>query len=143
MSESTERNKQLVLRLYDEVLNQENKAAIDEIFAADVVLHDPFGGQMTGVDSFKGLLAMFDAAFPHHRATVQAVLADGDYVSVLHTHSGAHGGEFMGLPATGREVCISGVEVMRMQADRIVEFWRHDDDAGLLMQLGILPAPGA
>lgn len=140
---SSEQNKAVVQRLYAEVLNQENKAVIDEIFAQDVIIHDPFAGTNQGVAAFKQLLAGFDAAFPHHRATVHQVIGDGDYVSVLHTHTGRHDGPFLGLPPSGKEITIGGVEVMRMQDGKIAEFWRHDDDAGLLMQLGILPAPGA
>lgn len=136
-----EQNKAIARRLYDEVLNQENRAVIDEVFAPDVIIHDPFMGTLQGVNAFKQLLDMFDAAFPHHRAEVHQIIAEDDYVSVLHTHTGRHDGPFMGLPQTGTEVRIGGVEVMRLQQGQIVEFWRHDDDAGLLMQLGIVQSP--
>lgn len=138
---STEQNKATAQRLYDEVLNQENKAVIDELFAADVIIHDPFMGTLEGVEGFKQLLAMFDAAFPHHRAEVQQIVAEGDFVTILHVHTGQHAGSFMGMPPTGKAIRISGVEVMRLRNGQIVEFWRHDDDAGLLMQLGVIQAP--
>ncbi|MCS6937738.1 MAG: hypothetical protein RMJ55_10095 [Roseiflexaceae bacterium] len=44
------------------------------------------GDHLQGVEAFKGLLSMFDAAFPHHRVSIEAALAEGDYVTVLHTH---------------------------------------------------------
>lgn len=140
---STSQNKALVSRLYDEVINQENHAVIDEIYAANVTVHDPFMGTVSGVEAFKQLLGMFDAAFPHHRVQVHQLIAEGEYVSVIHTHTATHNGPFMGVPATGKTAVVSGVEVLRVVDGRIVEFGRHDDDAGLLMQLGILPAPQA
>ena len=140
---STSQNKALVSRLYDEVINQENHAVIDEIYAANVTVHDPFMGTVSGVEAFKQLLGMFDAAFPHHRVQVHQLIAEGEYVSVIHTHTATHNGPFMGMPATGKTAVVSGVEVLRVVDGRIVEFGRHDDDAGLLMQLGILPAPQA
>jgi steroid delta-isomerase-like uncharacterized protein len=136
---SIEQNKAIVRRIYDQVINQEQAAVIDETFAADVVVHDPFMGVVSGRDAFKQLLGMFDTAFPGHRVEVHTLIAEGDWVSVIHTHTALHTGPFMNLPPTGREVIVTGVEVFRLVDDRIVEFWRHDDDAGLLRQLGALP----
>jgi steroid delta-isomerase-like uncharacterized protein len=138
---STEQNKQVVSRTYEEVINQENHAVIDEIFAPDVVVHDPITGESHGAAAFKQLLGMFDAAFPHHRVSIENMTAEGDLVYVLHTHTATHGGPFMGLPPTGRQIVVNGIELFRMRDGKIVEFWRKDDDASMLMQLGILPAP--
>jgi predicted ester cyclase len=69
--------------------------------------------------------------------------AEGGYVYVLHTHLATHTGPFMHLAPTGRRVVVGGVEIFRLRDGKIVEFWRKDDDASLLMQLGILPAPAS
>jgi len=138
---STEHNKAIVQRIYDEVINQEHKAVIDEVFTHDVIIHDPFMGTQQGIATFKQLLGMFDTAFPHHRVEVHQLIAEGNYVSVLHTHIARHGGPFMGLPPTGKDIRVDGVEVLRLEKGKIAEFWRHDDDVGLLMQLGIIPEP--
>ena len=130
--------KAIVRRIYDQVINQEQAGVIDEIFAADVVVHDPFMGVVSGRDAFKQLLGMFDTAFPGHRVEVHQMIAEGDWVSVVHTHTALHSGPFMSLPPTGREIVVTGVEVFRLADSQIIEFWRHDDDAGLLRQLGVL-----
>lgn len=140
---SIEQNKNIVSRVFNELINQEDKSVIDQIFAADVVVHDPFMGTAHGVDAFRQLLGMFDAAFPGHRVTVEGMVGEGDFVSVLHTHTATHGGDFMGVPPTGRTGVVNGLELFRLENGRIVEFWRKDDDVSLLMQLGILPPPGA
>jgi steroid delta-isomerase-like uncharacterized protein len=140
---STEQNKAIVRRIYDELLNQENKAIIDEVYADNVIIHDPFMGTASGVDAFKQLLGMFDTAFPHHRVKVEQILAEGDYVSVLHTHTATHTGPFMNMPPTGKQVTVNGIELFRLKNGQIVEFWRKDDDVSLLMQLGAIPAPQA
>lgn len=138
---STEQNKAIVSRVYEELVNQERKDVIDEIFAPDAVIHDPFMGVAHGREAFKQLLAMFDAAFPRHRVQVHQMIAEGEWVSVVHTHTATHNGPFMGLPPTGRTVVVKGIEAMRLVNGQIVEFYRHDDDAGLLMQLGIVSQP--
>jgi steroid delta-isomerase-like uncharacterized protein len=136
---SLEENKAVVRRVYDELINQERKGVIDETFAANVIIHDSFMGMVNGRAAFAQLLGMFDGAFPGHRVEVHAVIAEGDWVSVVHTHTARHTGPFMEMPPTGREVVVPGVEVFRLENGRIVEFWRHDDDVGLLRQLGALP----
>lgn len=139
---STDQNIAVVRRIYEDVINRENKAALDDVIAPGIVVHDPFSGRTEGAEAFKGLLAFFDAAFPGHRVTVHRYIADGDSVAVLHTHYATHRGDFMGLPPTGRELVVDGIELFRLSEGRIAEFWRHDDDAGMLRQLGLLPAPG-
>lgn len=136
---SVERNKAVVSRLYDEVINLEMPSVINMIFAQDVVIHDPFMGTVHGVAAFHQLMAGFNCAFPNHRVDVHAIIGDGEWISVLHTHWATHTGPFLGAPGTGRSAKVSGVEIFRVVNARIVECWRHDDDAGLLMQLGLLP----
>ena len=80
---STEQNKAIVRRVYEELINQENKGIIDEVYASEVVIHDPFMGTMTGIAAFKQLFGVFDAAFPGHRVKVEQVVAEGDYESLF------------------------------------------------------------
>lgn len=140
---SSEANKVVVRRVFDEILNGDNRSIIDEVYAADVITHDPFMGTVTGIDAFKQLLATFDTAFPGHRVIVHHILAEGNLVAVVHTHTAKHTGQFMHLAPTGRDITVNGIEVFRMAGGKIAEFWRHDDDIGMMMQLGAIPAPQA
>jgi predicted ester cyclase len=140
---STHQNKAVVRRVYDELINQENGAVIDEIFGDEVVIHDEFMGTLTGVASFKQLMSLFDGAFPGHRVEVEAMIAEGPYVAVLHTHTATHTGPFMHISPSGKQILVNGIELFRLEAGKIVEFWRKDDDVSLLMQLGAMPAPAA
>jgi predicted ester cyclase len=72
---------------------------------------------------------------------VHDVIADGDRVAVRHTHRATHGGEFMDLPPTGKQVVVEGIEIFRLRDGRIAEFWHQDDLLSLLQQLGAIPAP--
>jgi steroid delta-isomerase-like uncharacterized protein len=138
---SVEQNKAVARKVYDILINQSNRSIIDELYMQDVIVHDPFMGTHQGIDAFRALIGLFDSAFPGHTATVQAMIGEGDLVSVMHTHYAKHTGDFMGLPGTGKEVVVGGIETFRLRDGKIAEFWRNDDDAGLLMQLGIVPAP--
>lgn len=56
--------------------------------------------------------------------------------------SGVHSGAFMGVPATGRSILLSGITVLRFEAGRVVERWSSADMLGLLIQIGAVPPPG-
>lgn len=140
---STEQNKRIAHRVYAELINQSHKELIDELYAPDVIIHDPFMGTVAGIEAFRQLLATFDTAFPGHTVQVEQLIAEDEWVTVLHTHTATHTGSFLEMPPTSKTVIVHGVEVMRIRNGKIVEFWRHDDDAGLLMQLGVIPAPAA
>jgi steroid delta-isomerase-like uncharacterized protein len=132
-------NKQIVYRLYEEVFNRQEAAAIDQLIAPDIIVHDPMIGEMHGIDAFRQFAALFIAGFPQQHTTVELLVEEGDLVAALHTHTGVNAGPFMGLPPTGRAIQVRGIELLRVINGKITELWRHDDDAGLLRQLGIIP----
>lgn len=141
---STETNKAVLMKMFNAVekeLAYNRFDVLDDVCAPDMVTHDPsFSGTVHGLDAFKQLWGVFGTAFPGHRVSVEAMIAEGDYVAVLHTHYAKHTGPFMGIPPTGREFAEPGCELYRLQNGRIVEFWRFDADAILLRTLGLVPA---
>jgi predicted ester cyclase len=47
------------------------------------------------------------------------------------------------MPASGRPVQVTGVDIFRMRGGKIVEQWAAYDLLGILMQIGAIPAPAA
>ena len=83
---------------------------------------------------------MFRHGFPHWRSRLEALIAEGDLVTERFTARGTHRGEIMGVPPTGREVVLAGINIFRVQDGKLVERWGRTDDLGLLQQLGMVPA---
>lgn len=138
---STEENKALMRRIYEEVINQGDMDAADEVIAADVVDHAPFPGQKPGLEGFKEAVSAFRSAFPDLHMTMDDVIAEGDMVAVRFTMSGTHQGELMGIPATGNRMTITGIDLGRFEGGKGVEHWASQDDLGMMQQLGVIPAP--
>lgn len=138
---STEENKTVVRRLFEEVVNQGNLDLIDEIIADDIVTHTPVPGVAPDREGFRQFLGLFLAAFPEQSVEVDDVIAEGDLVTVRHTHHVTHGGDFMGMPPSGTEATVPGIEIFRVSRGRISEMWHQDDLLGLMQQLGAIPAP--
>jgi steroid delta-isomerase-like uncharacterized protein len=139
---STEQNKAIVRRFFEEVGNQGNVAAAGEIFAADVVDHTAPPGQAPGLEGVKHNLAIFRTAFPDVHLTIEDMLAEGDRVVARYTAHATHTGEFFGIPATGKQVVVTGISLSRIAGGKIVEQWGNQDDLGMLQQLGVVPPPG-
>jgi steroid delta-isomerase-like uncharacterized protein len=140
---STQANKAIYRRWFEEVVTGRNLALADELLAADYALHFP--GMPAPLDrtGHLQLLGMFHTAFPDWREVVEDVIAEGDRVVIRVTGSGTHSGDFQGMPPTGKWVTATGVGIGRIADGRIVESWAEYDALGLLQQLGAIPAPQA
>jgi len=138
---STEENKALMRRLYEEVWNQGNMATVDVLLAADSVLHDP-AHLVRGPEGFKAYVSAFRAAFPDLHATVEDQIAEGDRAAMRFSVIATHKGEFQGIPPTGKQITLSGINIQRIVDGKIVENWVNLDALGMLQQLGVLPPMG-
>ena len=138
---STEQNKALIRRAYEEAFNQRNLAVLDELDAPDFVCHNA-STTMQGLEAFKQFLSLYLTAFPDARFTVEDMIAEGDRVVARHTFRGTHTGNLMGIAPTGKQVTTTGVTITRFANGKGVELWGNSDDLGLLQQLGVVPAPG-
>ncbi len=137
----TEEIKVIETRFIEEVLNEKNLAAADELVAEDVVELDPFPGQEQGREGLKEVLGMLFAAFPDQHWTIEELIAEGDKVVNRFTWHGTHRGEFMGIPPTGRQVEVKGVVIDRIVQGKIADTRILMDNLGLMQQLGVVPAP--
>ncbi len=138
---STEQNKTIVRRIFDEIVNKGNLGVADELLAADYVNHD-FPAPAPGAEGFKLVTTMFRSAFPDIVVTLEDEFAEGDKVVTRGVFAGTHTGEFMGIPATGRKVTIKYLDIWRLENGKAKENWVQMDLLGLMQQLGVIPAPG-
>ena len=136
-------NKALIHRFYKEVWNHGNLAVADEIFADDYVRHDlrpflasPIHSAPPGPEGQKQIAAMFRAAFPDMKSTVDLMIAEGNTVVARRTTQGTHTGPWADVAPTGKAVTFSGVNIFRISGGKVVEIWNHRDDLGLMQQLG-------
>ncbi|MFC1633346.1 alpha/beta fold hydrolase [Planctomycetota bacterium] len=137
-----ETNKALVQRMIDEVMNQQNLGVIDELFAADYLMHDPaWPTEVKGPEGFKQWAgAMLEPYFADSLITAD-LIAEGDEVAVHWTWTGTHTGEFMGIPPTGRQIAITGISIHRFANGEFVESWVSYDMLGMMQQLTVQTIP--
>jgi steroid delta-isomerase-like uncharacterized protein len=143
MSVSAEENKALVRRSFEEVFNQGNLDAVEEIFAPDYVLHDPTSPEeIRGTEGMRQYVSMYRTAFPDLQQTIEEQIAEGEKVATRLTGRGTHQGELIGIPPTGNQVEAPGIVINRISGGKIAESWANYDALGMMQQIGAVPAPG-
>jgi len=137
---SAEDNKALIRRFVDEVQSGGNIDLVDEICSPEFVNHSAPPGIPADREGIKIITAMFRRAFPDSYFTVEDMVAEGDKVATRKTFHGTHGGEFMGIPPSGRSVSMGPIDIVRISDGRVVEHWSMGDTLGMMQQLGVIPS---
>ena len=135
----TEQNKAVIRRFVEEVQNQKNWDAYDELNDPEFVNHSAPPG-MADKEGSKRYLGAFLDAFPDSQVTVDDMIAEGDQVVTKKTFRGTHTAEFAGIPPTGKPVTLQYVDIMRVREGRIIEHWLSMDQLSFMQQLGVIPS---
>lgn len=86
----------------------------------------------------KQTIQAMQAAFPDMSSTEEDIIAEGDKVVVRRTLRGTHKGDFMGIPASGKPINVSGVWLAHLTGGKIKEQWVYFDVMGMLRQIGAM-----
>ena len=132
----SEENKDLARRSWELL---ENMDILDEVYAADLVWHEP-DQDIQGLEEAKQFVSMYKTAFPDLSATIEDAIAEGDKVVTRWRIRGTHQGEIEEFgPPTGRQVEIKGITIHRIEGGKIVEEWERYDNLSVMQQLGLVP----
>ena len=130
-------NKAKVQQIY-EVINANTLDDLDALIAVDVNDHNPTPGVAPGLAGTKQTLSMYHAVFSDLQVTAEDMIANEDKVVARLSVNGTNTGEFMGLPPTGKQVTMSGIEMFRLADGKVVERWAEFDMMSLMQQLGAM-----
>ncbi len=126
---STEENKVIVRRYFEEFHNSREDSILEEIMVSDLL------------EPTRQVTRMLLTAFPDYRLRIEDQIAEEDKVATVWTGSGTHQGEWESpagtIAPTGREVTWLGTTTLRLSegkiSDVIASSWDH---LGILQQLG-------
>ena len=138
---STEQNKALIRRIFEEGLNQNKPGVFDELLAPDFMIYGAPVEMQPGPEGFRQAMGAFRKAFPDLHVTFEAEFADGDYVFHRGYTTGTHKGEFQGIPPTGKQFKINSIDIWHVVNGKAVANWVQMDMLGLMQQLGVVPMP--
>ena len=130
-------NKALVRRYYDEVLTARNRRVLGQLLESSVVSRGA-GSAGVGADADAAAVDATFAAFSDLVVTVHDQVAEDDEVVTRWSATGTHDGDFVGVPASGRLITVTGIHIHRVRHGRLVEHWEELNMLGVLRQLGVL-----
>ena len=112
-----ERNRAIVLRYMQEVVNERKLDVLDEIMVENWIAHNPT--EPNGRENLKDLFRGMFQQFPEVHADVKRIVAEGDLVAVQShytLHKQDRGNDW--APNSG-----AVVDIFRLEDGRIVEHW--------------------
>ena len=125
-----------------EVMNTGSFGLLDELLAPEFVDHSPRPGVAPTREGLKQSAMALRTAFPDIRYSIDDAIMCGDQIVHRLTASGTMTGELNGIPATGKRASWTEIHIGRGVNGRLTEHWAVVDQLGMLVQLGIVPAPG-
>ena len=136
---STEENKALLRRAWDEIYGHGRLDSLEDFMLDDVIAHEP-DADVRGIEEFRRYLVAYLAAFPDTSATIEDVVAEGDKVVSRYTVRGTHTGttEEYG-PPTGKEILMEGITLYHFRDGKLAELWDRYDNLAVMQQLGLTP----
>lgn len=145
----SQQNKDTILRVVSESFVGGDVTIIDELYAPDYRDHSLEHAQMWGAlpdrEGFKKLIEMVREGLSGLQAETDLMISEGDLVSARVLATGNHSGNFMGIPATGKEVRLSDWHYWRFDSSgKVAEHWNQSNALEVLQELGVIsrvPAP--
>ena len=135
---SIKENKVLATRIVEELINKNNPAIANEIFAADFVNHNPQFGVTPDLEGLKLMIALLHQGFPDIHLTIEDMIAENDKVVLRIRSTGRHTGEFLGIQPTTRSIDSHQISIIRIEEGKVRERWNVTDQLEVMRQLGLM-----
>jgi steroid delta-isomerase-like uncharacterized protein len=130
-----ETNKAVARRFFEEIFNQGNFQAADQLYAPDFVNHGLHRNLSQQQD--QAAARWEKQAFPDLKITTDLMVAEGDLVTVVWTARGTNTRAASPLPATGFKLELRGITVWRIVDGKIREEWTSFDLSQAARQFAI------
>ena len=135
-------NKAVICR-YVDATNDGELDLFDLFVDENYVENEPIPGQGPGREELKKAYVVFNGPFPDLEYVFEDLIAEGDLVFGRGVITGTHKGDFMGVPATGKQIRWTGTRLFRLKDLQVMEGWINVDMMGMMQQMGVIPAPPA
>ena len=108
----------------------------DQVIATDCVLHYPGGVEVVGLDAMKAGWQKFYGSMKDMSVSQVAEISEGDTLMAFFTFTANYTGEYLGQQVTGLPIKYNQVEMVRVEDEKIVEWWVEMDRLWMAEQFG-------
>jgi steroid delta-isomerase-like uncharacterized protein len=139
----SDKHEAIIRRYYHDLfgMGRREMKAIDHYMAADFVAHDLPLAQKSCEDYMR-FISMFEASFSDMNHIIRDIFSCDDKVVARWSWTAKHTAEFMGIPATNRQITIKGIDIYRLTDGKIANLWQEIDIMGILQQISAPPGNG-
>jgi predicted ester cyclase len=141
MASVVEQNRQLGLRINQEIWNNQRFDLIPELFAEDFVADYSPRVVRTGRDQIEQMIRRSHATFEGFKETVHQVIADENSVVLHFTISGKQVADWGAIAATNRRVKYDEIVIMQIRDGKVCRQVGVLDTLLALQQIGLIPDP--
>ena len=140
---STESNKAIVRRYFEEVVDKHKLDILDEIVTSDCIIHRPETSEpIRGLEAFRQVLERILQAYSEFKTTLHDLIAEEDRVACRLSHWAVNRNEWISRVGShamvGKAVTWPAIAIFRFHDGKIAEEWVSRDELGMLIELGIL-----
>jgi predicted ester cyclase len=135
---SSEENKRIARRVLEELFEEGNLDAADELIHPEFVNHEAPPDNPQGPEGLKETVNWLRGLWGPMHADIEDEVCEGDKVVARVTMHGRHVGEFLGKPPTGKEFAAEHIHIWRFKDGKVIEHWSVRDDLGQALQLGLI-----
>lgn len=133
------KNKELAVRFYNDVLNKGNLDLLGNIMSEDFIDYNSAPEQPQGIEGFKQFLNMVITAFPDLQIEIEDVLAEGNKVTARLIISGIQSGSLGTIPPSNKKAKWTGIDILEIENNKIVGRWSERNLLSLMKQIGAFP----
>jgi predicted ester cyclase len=133
--DTTQKNKEIVLRFNKEFIEKNNAEVLKEIVADGFINHTApanFPKDVTGLVQFIGTL---HKGFSDLSIDIHEQVGEGDMVATRKTIYGTHTGEIMGKAGTGKKVVLTVMDFVRVQDGKYTDHWGQNNIMQVIQSL--------
>lgn len=131
------------LRMYetvwDDIINKREIDKINETNFDENITLITAPENVVGIQAFKDYYQNYLTGFSDVTFTIVDVFGQGDKIVKHWNFKGTQTGEFFGIPASGKEVDIDGVTLVKMKDGKIAQEQDFLDNLSFYQQLGLIP----
>ena len=110
--------------------------ALAGIISPDIVDHGAIPGQPPGLAGIAHWMQEMHTSLAGLSGVVEDTVVEGDKVASRVTWRGTHAGSFLGVPATGRTVTLTSMQLLHFENGLATEWWGVPDLYRVLTDLG-------
>ena len=139
---SSEENKRIVRRFYEEFCNTGKVDGIEEIIAPEYT--EVYDGKRypIGIEGAKAHITGGRQTYPDLHIAIDRQIAEGEWVVTCITASGTHKGPWLGMKPTNQPVVFTGVNVDRVVEGKIIEHGGAVNMLGPFLEIGAIKVAG-